>query len=756
LSALYNLAMSKEPKYNHSTIEKKWQGEWLKEKVYEPDLKSAPNPFYNLMMFPYPSAEGLHVGNMYAFTGADIYGRFNRMRGKNVFEPIGLDGFGIHSENYAIKVGRHPAEQSKISEKHFYDQLHIIGNSFDWSHTLETYDPSYYKWTQWLFIQMYKAGLARKDKAMVNWCPQDKTVLADEQVLNGKCERCGSEVTKRPMSSWFFRITKYADRLLGGIEKIDWPEKIKAAQRNWIGRSEGMIIEFKVEGGGNLEVFTTRPDTLNAITFLATSKLYDGSSEKEKLGKFSGKYALDPLSGRKIPIWDTNYVTPDYGTGIIMGVPAHDERDMEFARKYHLDIIQKEPDQKLWELIEQKGWGKKTFNYHLRDWLISRQRYWGPPIPMINCKDCGWQLVPEEDLPVLLPEITDFKPKGDGTSPLHNAPDSWKKVKCPKCGEIAERELDVSDTFLDSSWYFLRYPSLHSESADKLPFDPEITKKWLPVNAYIGGAEHAVLHLMYARFVAMVLKDLGYLNFEEPFPFLFGHGLIIKDGTKMSKSKGNIVNPDDYINKFGADVLRMYLMFLGPFNQGGDFRDTGMEGMERFINRLWKLFINSKNTAVEVKDAEVKLHQTIKGVTEDVEHFKYNTAIAKLMELVNIYIEDRVSNIRYLKPLCLMLAPFAPHLAEEVWVEVFKQPFSVHQQPWPKYDSKYLKEDQITIIVQVNGKVRVTLNLKSQISNLKSEVEDLAKKDEKVAKWLKGKPIKKVVFVPGRLINFVV
>jgi leucyl-tRNA synthetase len=518
------------PKYNHSKIEKKWQELWLKEKVFSPQLSRVKNPFYNLMMFPYPSAEGLHVGNMYAFTGADVFGRFNRMRGKDVFEPIGLDGFGIHSENYAIKIGKHPKDQAKISEKHYYDQLHMIGNSFDWDRTLTTYDPKYYKWTQWLFIQMFKKGLAYKDRAMVNWCPQDKTVLSDEQVEGGKCERCGSEVAKREMSSWFFKITKYADKLFENIEKIDWPEKIKTAQRNWIGKSNGMLINFKKENGEDLPVFTTRPDTLNAVTFMviADEKLYNEES-KEKIGEFTGEYALNPLNAQKLPIWKTNYVAPGYGTGNVMGVPAHDERDREFAEKYHLDIVEKDPDESLWAKVEKEGWGKKQTNYHLRDWGISRQRYWGPPIPMINCKDCGWQPVPEADLPVLLPDIKNFKPEGDGTSPLHNAPESWKKVKCPKCGKDAERELDVSDTFLDSSWYFLRYPSIGSETEDKLPFDPEITKKWLPVNAYIGGAEHAVLHLMYARFVTMVLKDLGFLDFEEPFPFLFGHGLIIKE-----------------------------------------------------------------------------------------------------------------------------------------------------------------------------------------------------------------------------------
>jgi leucyl-tRNA synthetase len=422
-------------KYDHSKIEKKWQGLWLKEKVFSPQLSRVKNPFYNLMMFPYPSAEGLHVGNMYAFTGADVYGRFNRMQGKDVFEPIGLDGFGIHSENYAIKVGKHPKEHAKTSEKHFYEQLHMIGNSFDWDRTLETYDPEYYKWTQWLFIQMFKKGLAYKDRAMVNWCPQDKTVLSDEQVIDEKCERCGSEVTKREMSSWFFKITKYADKLLSNIEKIDWPEKIKIAQRNWIGKSEGMLINFKKENGKPLPVFTTRPDTLNAVTFIviADEKLYNEAS-KDKIGEFTDEYAIDPLSGKKLPIWKTNYVAPGYGTGNVMGVPAHDERDREFAQKYHLDIVEKDPDESLWVKVEKEGWGKKQTNYHLRDWGISRQRYWGPPIPMINCKDCGWQPVSEADLPVLLPDIKNFKPEGNGTSPLHNAPETCKKVKCQRCG----------------------------------------------------------------------------------------------------------------------------------------------------------------------------------------------------------------------------------------------------------------------------------------------------------------------------------
>jgi leucyl-tRNA synthetase len=735
-------------KYNHTTIESKWQERWLKEKTFSPDLISAANPFYNLMMFPYPSAEGLHVGNMYAFTGADVYGRLRRMQGKDVFEPIGLDGFGIHSENYAIKTGKHPREQAEISQKHYYNQLHMIGNSFDWDRTLETNDPGYYKWTQWLFTEMFKAGLAYKDKAMVNWCPQDKTVLSDEQVIDGKCERCGSEVTKREMSSWFFRITKYADRLLENIDKIDWPERIKTAQRNWIGKSVGRTIEFRIEGSGKkIKVFTTRPETLNSATFLALAS-EDGDKLKEKTGKFTGEYAVNPVNGEKLPVWETNYVESSYGTGAIMGVPAYDERDKDFAVKYHIDIVER-PFTK--EIL-----GEPAVHYHLRDWGISRQRYWGPPIPMIYCKDDGWVPVPAKDLPVLLPDIADFKPKGDGTSPLHNAPDSWKKVKCPECGKEATRELDVSDTFLDSSWYFLRYPSVGSAAADKRPFDPEITKKWLPVDAYIGGAEHAVLHLMYARFVTMVLKDLGYLSFEEPFPFLFGHGLIIKDGAKMSKSKGNVVNPDEYIAKYGADALRTYLMFLGPFDQGGDFRDTGIEGMERFIQRLWKLFGESKKLeAADKKEVYTKLHQTIKKVTYDLSNFKYNTAIASLMEFVN-EITKRGADDEILRNLCLMLAPFVPHLAEEVWVEVLRQPFSVHKAAWPKYDESLITSDTVTIIVQVNGKVRGQLTINNlQLASKKEETEKLARKDENVAKWLKGKKVKKVVFIPGKLVNFV-
>lgn len=745
-------------KYKPSDLENKWQKIWDQDKIYSPHLTQAKRPFYNLMMFPYPSAEGLHVGNMYAFTGADIYGRFKRMQGYDVFEPIGLDGFGIHSENYAIKVGRHPKEHAKISEENFYRQLKQIGNGFAWDYRLETYEPDYYRWTQWLFIQMFKAGLAYKGKAMVNWCPSCKTVLADEQVVGeGVCERCGTKVEKREMSSWFFKITKYSDRLLSNIEKIEWPEKIKTAQRNWIGKSEGMTITFKTENGENLEVFTTRADTLNAVTFIAIAdEDLHAKGDKEKIGEFTGRYAIEPLEGRKIPIWKTNYVASGYGTGVVMGVPAHDERDMDFAKKYGLEIVNKKPDKTLWKTIEDKGWGKKTIHYHLRDWLISRQRYWGPPIPMIHCKDCGWQPVPEKDLPVLLPDIEDFKPKGDGTSPLHNAPDSWKKVSCPNCGKVAERELDVSDTFLDSAWYFLRYPSV---DYTKGPFDPEITKRWLPVNAYIGGAEHAVLHLLYARFVWMMLTDNGFLSKDlgdEPFPFLFGHGLIIKDGAKMSKSRGNVVNPDEYIKKYGADTLRMYLMFLGPYDAGGDFRDTGIEGMDRFLKRVVVLY--QKKTKPTKEDLMVvcfKTHKVIKKVTEEVEKLKYNTSIAAIMELVNL-IGEKGADKKILSALTRLLAPFAPYIAEEIWHEVLKQEGSVHTATWPEWDEKYIKSTEARIAIQVNGKLRSQITVGDKESLDKEKVENLAKLDSKVAKWLEGKKVLKVVFVPGKIINFVV
>jgi len=811
-------------------IEAKWQERWESDKTYSPDIEAASSPFYNLMMFPYPSAEGLHVGNMYAFTGADVYGRFQRMQGKDVLEPIGLDGFGIHSENYALKIGRHPLEQSEIAQKNFYRQLRSIGNSFDWNRTVETYDPQYYKWTQWLFIQLFKAGLAYRKKAEVNWCPSDMTVLSDEQVIDGKCERCGTIVEKKDLEQWFFRITDYAQRLLDNIEGLDWTEKVKIAQKNWIGRSEGAKIKFKLivdgqpEATHSVDVFTTRPDTLYGATFLVVSpelakswidvgwnandevRQYidlsinksdeDRADEgKQKSGVFTTVMAINPVNNKKIPVWVADYVLAGYGTGAIMAVPAHDQRDFEFANKYNLEIIpviqpkdvssdnvkmtkaivgqgtiigsdkwngfhvpQDMP--KVIKDLDERGIGSKQVNYHLRDWLISRQRYWGPPIPMIYCESCassnkgevegmkGWYSVSDDDLPVRLPEVKDWKPMGTGKAPLANHPEFYE-VKCPNCGGEARRETDVSDTFLDSSWYFLRYPNTDIATE---PFDTERVRKWLPVDMYIGGAEHSVLHLLYSRFVTMALKDLGYIDFEEPFSKFYAHGLIIKDGAKMSKSKGNVVVPDEYIAKYGADSLRTYLMFLGPYSDGGDFRDSGIEGIFRFLKRVWKLL--NQDEASDLNDESKRaMHRTIKKVTEDVASLRYNTAIASLMEWYNFLSKkDGISKDEkevYLK----LISPLAPHFSEELWSSMGNTG-SIHTSKWPEYEKDFIASDVVTVVVQVNGKRRGEFEVGSE----KLDDEEFVKNEaRKVAeKNIAGREIKKEIYVKGKIVNFVI
>ncbi len=1051
-------------------FEEKWQTYWREHKIFSPDLNEAKKPYYTLMMFPYPSAEGMHVGNMYAHTGADIHGRFRRMQGFDTFEPIGLDGFGIHSENYAFKVGRHPKEQAEISEKNFYRQMRATGSAFDWERTLETYDPDYYKWTQWLFTQMFKAGLAYRDKAKVNYCPSCMTVLSDEQVIAGECERCGSTVEKRELEQWFFKITHYAGRLLDNIPQLDWSKKVKVAQTNWIGRSKGALIRFPIadfrlpngekpnfvllhgfNGGANrnfmpwmkeklesygysvqvpdlpssenpsekeqvsfvldtvtfdentimlghslgavvalkvveklshpiaglvlaggfshttfkdgkerpyiddfnwefdweriqsqvgtitilhdvsdpvisraqaeelakrlgttvqfgevreghfraeqepalfeaviphIEVFTTRPDTLFGATFLVIapehpvvqsliSPEYSGLNEQvetvkeyveqalqkseaerleegeNKTGVFTGIYAFHPLTGKKVPVWVAEYVVGGYGTGAVMGVPGHDVRDNAFAKLHNLPIVsvikapedEEQGDQsayvghgllqnsenwngyhslhdidKIIGFLAQTGVGEAHEQYHLRDWLISRQRYWGPPIPMIYCETCaregkswsttteeamefsnfqlsisnekgkngksnmenpiqmaGWYPVPDSDLPVLLPDIKDVKPTGTEKSPLASHPDFYK-TSCPYCGGPAVRETDVSDTFLDSSWYFLRYLAT---DWNMLPFPSETIaeqselgssevreqakkrEKWLPVNIYIGGAEHSVLHLLYARFVTMVLFDLGYLGFEEPFTKFYAHGLMIKEGAKMSKSKGNVVVPDLYIEKYGADTLRTYLMFLGPFSQGGDFYDSGIEGMFRFLRRVWVLAIERIEFVDREDEAITRmLHRTIKEITKDMEEFGYNTAIAKLMEFYNFLTEGKteVDKIQvapetlasYLK----MLAPFAPHMTEELWHTVLKNGGSIHQSFWPSYDEALTVGEEVVIVVQVNGKRRGEIALNAEEAQNRVLVEPVARTNAE--KYLDGKDVKKVIFVPGKIINFVI
>lgn len=762
--------------YDHKKIEKKWQDEWESQHLYTADIKSNKNKFYNLFMFPYPSAEGLHAGHVFSSTGSDVYGRFSRMNGNNVFQPMGYDSFGIHSENYAIKINENPKEVVKRTTHHFGNQMRSLGHGYDWTRTVTTSDPDYYRWTQWLFIEMYKAGLASRKKAEVNFCPSCKTVLADEQVMTPKqagkepkdkdgnavpdsdelkvCERCGTIVEKKDLDQWFFKITDYADRLLSGLDTIDWSQRVKIAQKEWIGKSVGMKIKFKVKDSDEvLEVFTTRPDTLESVTFIAiASKEFEPLAKtKEKLGKFTGRYAINPVNGRELPIWETNYVAEGYGTGVVMGVPAYDERDMEFATKYSIDILRESLDEGFWSKVEKEKWGVKHTNYHLRDWLVSRQRYWGAPIPMIWCDKCEWQI--EENLPVVLPDITDFKPEGTGRGPLANHPEFFE-TDCPKCGGKARRETDVMDTFVDSSWYFLRYPTVSSKNADNVAFDSEISKDWLPVDLYFGGAEHSVLHLMYARFVNMVMHDRGYIDHDEPFPKFYAHGLMIKDGAKMSKSRGNVVNPDVYVDKYGADTLRLYVMFMGPMDGNPDFRDSGIEGMSRFLMRVWKLFKDHKTpTKEELAKVCFKTHQVIKKVTADVKEFKYNTSIASIMELVNV-IAEKGADKKILKVLAQLLAPFAPHITEELWHEVLGQKDSIHLSSWPKYNEEYLKEEKTTIVIQINGKLRSSLSVESGLD--KDSILKLAKEDPAVAKWLESGDIKKEIFVPGKLVNFVI
>jgi leucyl-tRNA synthetase len=917
--------------YNHDEIEAKWQSKWIQTGIYEPDLTSSKHPFYNLMMFPYPSAEGLHVGNMYAFVGSDIYGRLKRMQGYNVFEPIGLDGFGIHSENYAMKIGKHPVELSATTQKNFYRQLALIGNGFAWSKTLETYDPLYYRWTQWIFIQLFKAGLAYRAQGEVNWCPSCLTVLADEQVIKttndlpagkaGKgqktnenqeinvCERCGTEVVKKKLTQWYFRITKYAQKLLDGLDKVDWSEKVSVAQRNWMGKSEGAEVLFSIDIDKEylVPIFTTRPDTLYGVTFLALavdhslvttilkyangqfrqaiSEFLDYSKKRQTAnvkrqtqdegnGVFTGVNAKHPLTGEEVPVYLSDYVLTGYGTGAVMGVPAHDQRDFEFAKRHGIKIksvVAPEGNSKhetvnnkqetedssgsdisheaftqygklvdsekfsglssqeaisaIVDELQKKHLGKSQVNWHLRDWIISRQRYWGPPIPMIFCDRCakegkswfsenagsaagatrnletwnsaGWYPVPDEQLPVKLPYIEKFKPSGSGVSPLAQD-NEFVNTKCPGCGGDAKRETDVSDTFLDSSWYFLRYPSLINSKKDSEAWNAEITKHWLPVDMYIGGAEHAVLHLLYARFITKVFYDLGLVDFDEPFSKFRAHGLLIKDGAKMSKSKGNVVNPDDYIAKFGADTLRAYLMFCGRYSEGGDFRDEGIEGMHKFLKRVWRLV--QENFKFKISNLKLEpealymMHKTIKKVTEDIEDLSYNTAIAALMEWMN-FLEEKVVDSSQLtvhsskktvnrepitkeevKSLLLLLAPFAPHMTEELWQLVHSSLLivdskkkikneqrttnnepknsSIHLEKWPEFREALTITEEIILVVQVNGKVRDKIMTNRGIT--KEEAISLAKKSTNVSKYIGVGSNMKIIYIPEKIVNFVV
>ncbi|HUK20650.1 MAG TPA: leucine--tRNA ligase [Gemmatimonadales bacterium] len=798
------------PVYDPAQVEARWQERWDEEHTNEPDLDHPARPFYNLMMFPYPSAEGLHVGNMFAFTGADIYGRFKRLQGHAVFEPIGFDAFGIHSENYALTIGVHPARLIPQNIATFRRQLRRFGGMFDWRHEVSTTDPRYYKWTQWLFLQLLKAGLAFRKKAAVNWCPSCKTVIANEQVINGYCERHPDvKVEQRFLEQWFFAITKYAQRLLDNLETLDWSSSTIAMQRNWIGRSEGAELVFAAPSGETITVYTTRPDTVFGATYLvlapehplvealtadeqrsdvhryqrrvATQDIVSRKvGDKTKTGVFLGSYVRNPATGASIPVWIADYVLMEYGTGAIMAVPAHDRRDYDFAVQFELPIVQvvrhaddplplesedgtlvnsgqfdgltcKVAQRRIVEWLGGQGFATARVQFSLHDWCISRQRYWGPPIPVIYCDRCGPVGVPEQDLPVELPLIEDFRPDDTGVSPLARHRE-WYYVACPSCGAMGRRETDVSDTFLDSSWYYLRYPS--SEFDDR-PWDGERTRAWLPVTSYIGGNEHAVLHLLYSRFITMVLHDLGHVTFDEPFPKLRAHGLIIKDGAKMSKSRGNVVIPDAFIQKWGADTFRMYLMFLGPFQEGGDFRDEGITGIRRFLDKVWLLAHESSAEPDGTIPAEIerKLHQTIRKVTEDTERLGYNTAIAAMMEYVNLTRESSVKARGAVLPLVVMLAPFAPHLAEELW-ERMGHRTSVFAARWPAYDARLAASGNIEIAVQVNGKVRSRLTVPRGLAE--GAIAELALGDSTVQKFVEGRKVQKTIYVQDRLLNLVV
>ena len=809
--------MSSIDRYDPQAVERKWQAAWADEGVNaltREALARAEEPYYNLMMFPYPSAEGLHIGNIYAFTGADVHGRYWRLRGRTVFEPMGFDAFGIHSENYALKVGTNPNDLIPRNVANFTRQLKRVGGMFDWAHAVDTTRPEYYRWTQWLFLKLYEGGLVERREAPVNWCPSCKTVLANEQVVGGLCERCDGRVEQRRLLQWFFRITSYAERLLDNIPGLDWSDTTRKAQENWIGRSEGAEIDFPFAGHDDaVRVFTTRPDTLFGATYMvlapehplvarvttdaeraAVTEYCDAvagrdlverrKTDKDKTGVFTGGHCVNPVTGQPIPIWVADYVLMDYGTGAIMAVPGHDQRDFEFAERFGLPIVRvvagpedaaDTPLAAAWEgegtlvnsgrfdglsvgegkraitdWLAERGMAEARVNYRLHDWCVSRQRYWGPPIPIVHCGRCGAVPVPESELPVLLPRLEDFKPDDSGVSPLARVRE-WYETSCPRCGGEARRETDVSDTFLDSAWYFLRYPST---DRDDVAFDPEITRRWLPVHSYIGGNEHAVLHLLYARFVTMALHDLGHLPFEEPFARFRAHGLIINEGAKMSKSRGNVIVPDDIIERYGADTVRLYLMFLGPFEQGGDYRDQGIQGPHTFLNRLWQSVLEAEEGPVE-GDVERKLHQTIEQVTRQIPELQYNTAVSAMMEYLNVVRSGgRTPRFAELAPLVVMVAPFAPHLAEELHERLGNRGGLFASPQWPAFDPDKTRLDETEIAVQVNGKVRAQLTV--AVDAGEDHVREQALAHPNVVRHLEGGRLRKAIYVKGRLLNLVV
>ena len=796
-------------KYNYKEIEKKWRARWEKEPV-NPTNTDKPK-YYCLDMFPYPSGNGLHVGHWRGYVLSDVVSRYKLLQGYEILHPMGWDAFGLPAENYAIKTGTHPSVATQKSISNIKRQVNDIAAIYDWDREINTTDPNYYKWTQWIFIQMFKNGLAYEKEMPLNWCPSCKCVLANEEATNGVCDRCGSQVTKKNLRQWMLRITKYAERLLNDLDKLEWPSKVKKMQTDWIGRSYGAEIDFPVDGTDkSIKVYTTRPDTLYGATFMVLAPehaiikdittpenkeamekyIYDASTksnvsrmtDKEKTGVFTGSYGINPLNGAKTPIWVSDYVLADYGTGAIMCVPAHDDRDFEFAKRFDLPIIQviskdgkeaelteaytepgiminsgefngmksEEAKAKVPDYMEEKGFGKKTVNYKLRDWVFSRQRYWGEPIPLIHCEKCGVVPVPEEDLPVILPNVESYKPTDTGESPLA-AIEDWVNVKCPCCGGPAKRETNTMPQWAGSSWYFLRYTDNHN---DKELASKEALKKWMPVDMYVGGVEHAVLHLLYARFYTKFLHDIGVVDFDEPFKRLFNQGMITKDGAKMSKNKGNVVSPDETVENYGCDSLRMYELFIGPPELDSEWDDNGIDGVYRYLNKVWKFVDEYKDKIIDPTPAlEKAKNKMIYEITNRLEALTLNTVISGFMEFTNKLIaaakESNGVDQSSLDALAVLLSPFAPHIAEEIW-EVIGHKESVFRSTWPTCDESKLVEDSVNIAVQLNGKVRANITVAADAD--KDTVLTAAK--EALGDKITGNIVKEI-YVPGRICNIV-
>ncbi|MDD2483288.1 MAG: leucine--tRNA ligase [Candidatus Shapirobacteria bacterium] len=794
---------------NFKEIENKWKKFWEDNAgLYQAKNDSDKKKKYILVEFPYPSGSGLHVGHAFSFTGGDVYARFKRMQGENVMFPMGWDAFGLPTENYAIKMKKKPQQVTKENTDMFRKQMKDLAFSFDWSREVNTTDPSYYKWTQWIFIQLFNKGLAYKKEMPINWCPSCKIGLANEEVVDGKCERCGAEVSRRNISQWVVKITDYADKLIEGLKETNFIDKVKQAQINWIGKSEGAKIKFKISDVSSqisdLEVFTTRPDTLPGVTFMVVapehqlvdqiisssvfqkeeienyvknarkkSELERTELSKDKTGVFSGLYAINPVNNKEIPIWISDFVLASYGTGAIMAVPAHDERDHAFAKKFGLTIVpvlnkegwdfekkafteveKGEEFNKMLNWVEEKGIGERTSSYHLRDWIFSRQHYWGEPIPMVNCPKCGMIPVKESDLPIVLPEVEAYEPTDDGQSPLSQMTD-WVNTTCPKCGGEAKRETDTMPNWAGSDWYFLRYIDPHN---DTVLASQELMKYWSPVDVYIGGDEHNVLHLLYSRFIYKFLWDLGVVPKEYPEPYIkrLSHGVILgPDNQRMSKSKGNVIVPETVADIYGVDVVRMYLMFMGPFDSTMAWNEKTLMGVKRYLDRLEK-FINSQkeNNLASSKEVKMIINKLINGVTEDLEAFRYNTAIAKMMEALNSLSVGQSISLSDIKTLIKLLAPFAPYMAEELYS--FFEKTSVHAALWPVADPKFLIGDETTVMVSINGKVRDKLIIKNEELINKEEILRKAKGLDNIKKWIGTGEIVKEVYVPGKMVNLVI